>query len=87
MKLPPFELIMRYTPCAHQAKNMQKLPMLQDHIKHVQQIRQEAQITIQHAQCYDPTALAHCMCIARPLCALLCTQTHSSALGQDMDGR
>ena len=34
-KLPPFELIMGYTPCAHQIKNTQKLPTLQDHIEHV----------------------------------------------------
>ena len=35
MKLPPFELIMGYTPHAHQARNTQKLPTLQDHIEHV----------------------------------------------------
>ena len=49
-KLPPFELIMGYTPCAHQIKNTQKLLTLQDCIEHVQHIRQEAQIAIQHAQ-------------------------------------
>ena len=49
-KATPFELIMGYTPRTHQVKNTQKLPTLQDHIKHVRHIRQEAQIAIQHAQ-------------------------------------
>ena len=50
MKIPPFELIMGYTPRAHQIKSTPKLPMLQDRIENVRHIRQEAQIAIQHAQ-------------------------------------
>jgi Integrase zinc binding domain/RNase H-like domain found in reverse transcriptase len=45
-KLPPFELIMGYTPRAHQIKSTPKLPTLQDRIKHMRRIRQEAQIAI-----------------------------------------
>ena len=41
---------MGYTPHTHQVRNTQKLPTLQDHIKHVRQVRQEAQIAIRHAQ-------------------------------------
>jgi hypothetical protein len=41
---------MGYVPHAHQAKNTQRLPTLQNCIKHVQQIRQQAQITICYAQ-------------------------------------
>jgi hypothetical protein len=34
-KAPPFELIIEYVPHAHQAKNTQKTPTLQDCIEHV----------------------------------------------------
>ena len=45
-KVPPFELIMGYTPRAHQIKNTPKLPTLQARIEHVRQVRQQAQLAI-----------------------------------------
>jgi hypothetical protein len=57
------------------------------HILQISLVSLACYIATSMALYYNPTALAHRACIARPPHALLCIQTHSSAPEQDMDGR